>query len=35
MPREAIEIDAVHEVVPLGKLREKALARATRKEGVK
>jgi two-component system, chemotaxis family, protein-glutamate methylesterase/glutaminase len=31
MPREAIEADAVHEVAPLGKLREKALA-ATRKE---
>jgi len=26
MPREAIEADAVHEVAPLGKLREKALA---------
>jgi two-component system, chemotaxis family, protein-glutamate methylesterase/glutaminase len=32
MPREAIDVDAVHEVAPLGKLREKALARATRKE---
>ena len=31
MPREAIELDAVHEVVPLGKLRDKALA-AVRKE---
>ena len=31
MPREAIELDAVHEVAPLGKLRDKALA-ATRKE---
>ena len=31
MPREAIEVDAVHEVVPLGKLREKALA-AVKKE---
>jgi two-component system chemotaxis response regulator CheB len=27
MPREAIEIDAVHEVAPLGKLRDRALAR--------
>ena len=34
MPREAIEMDAVHEVAPLGKLRERALARAT-KEAVK
>jgi len=34
MPREAIEIDAVHEVAPLGKLRDKALAR-TRKETAK
>jgi two-component system, chemotaxis family, protein-glutamate methylesterase/glutaminase len=32
MPREAIELDAVHEVVPLGKLRERALARVARKE---
>jgi two-component system chemotaxis response regulator CheB len=31
MPREAIELDAVHEVAPLGKLREKALA-AVKKE---
>ena len=31
MPREAIELDAVHEVAPLQKLREKALARS-RKE---
>ena len=31
MPREAIEADAVHEVAPLGKLRDKALA-AVRKE---
>jgi two-component system chemotaxis response regulator CheB len=30
MPREAIELDAVHEVAPLGKLRERALARAAR-----
>ena len=35
MPREAIEIDAVHEVAPPGKLRDKALARATRKETAK
>ena len=35
MPREAIEVDAVHEVAPLGKLREKALARVSRREGVK
>ena len=34
MPREAIELDAVHEVAPLGRLRERALARAT-KETVK
>jgi len=34
MPREAIELDAVHEVAPLGRLRERALARATR-EAVK
>ncbi|HUP98014.1 MAG TPA: chemotaxis response regulator protein-glutamate methylesterase [Usitatibacter sp.] len=32
MPREAIELDAVHEVAPLGKLREKALAQLGRKE---
>ena len=32
MPREAIELDAVHEVAPLGKLRERALAKVTRKE---
>ena len=32
MPREAIEIDAVHEVAPLGKLRDKALARAAAKK---
>jgi len=31
MPREAIEIDAVQDVAPLNKLRDKALA-ATRKE---
>ncbi len=36
MPREAIELDAVHEVLPLGRLRERALARAVRqKEAVK
>jgi two-component system chemotaxis response regulator CheB len=32
MPREAIELDAVHEVAPLGRLRERALARMPRKE---
>jgi two-component system chemotaxis response regulator CheB len=32
MPREAIELDAVHEVVPLGKLRERALARVAKQE---
>jgi chemotaxis response regulator CheB len=32
MPREAIELGAVHEVAPLGKLRERALARMARKE---
>jgi chemotaxis response regulator CheB len=31
MPREAIEIDAVHEVAPLGRLRERALAASQRK----
>jgi len=31
MPREAIELDAVHEVAPLGRLREKALAASARK----
>jgi two-component system, chemotaxis family, protein-glutamate methylesterase/glutaminase len=35
MPREAIEVGAVHEVAPLAKLREKALARAGRKEVVR
>ena len=30
MPREAIELDAVHEVAPLGKLRERVLAKAAR-----
>jgi len=34
MPREAIEAGAVHEVVPLGRLRERALARVA-KEAVK
>jgi len=32
MPREAIEIDAVHEVAPLGKLRDKALAKSAGKK---
>jgi two-component system chemotaxis response regulator CheB len=32
MPREAIEAGAVNEVAPLNKLREKALARVTKKE---
>jgi two-component system chemotaxis response regulator CheB len=32
MPREAIELGAVHEVAPLGRLRERALARLGRKE---
>ena len=31
MPREAIELDAVHEVAPLGRLREKALAASAQK----
>jgi two-component system chemotaxis response regulator CheB len=35
MPREAIELDAVHEVVPLGKLRERALARVAKKEAAR
>jgi two-component system chemotaxis response regulator CheB len=35
MPREAIELDAVHEVTPLGKLREKALARVAKKEAAR
>ena len=34
MPREAIELGAVHEVAPLGKLRDRALARVAR-EAVK
>jgi two-component system chemotaxis response regulator CheB len=32
MPREAIELGAAQEVAPLGKLRERALVRSTRKE---
>jgi len=32
MPREAIEMGAVHEVAPLGKLRERVLLRTSRKE---
>ncbi len=32
MPREAIELGAAHEVAPLGKLRDRALARTSRKE---
>ena len=32
MPREAIECQAVHEVAPLGRLRERALARVAGKE---
>jgi two-component system chemotaxis response regulator CheB len=32
MPREAIELGAVHEVAPLGRLRERALARLAKKE---
>jgi len=35
MPREAIELGAAHEVAPLGKLRERALAKIARKEAVK
>ncbi len=35
MPREAIELDAVHEVVALPKIRERALVAAARKETVK
>ena len=35
MPREAIEAGAVHEVAPLGKLREKALAASRKKETAK
>jgi chemotaxis response regulator CheB len=32
MPREAIEIGATHEVAPLNRLRERALARVAKKE---
>jgi two-component system chemotaxis response regulator CheB len=32
MPREAIELDAVHEVVPLGRLRDRALAKSMKRE---
>jgi len=32
MPREAIGAGAVHEVAPLGRLRERALAKTARKE---
>ncbi|MGZ5102552.1 MAG: protein-glutamate methylesterase/protein-glutamine glutaminase [Usitatibacter sp.] len=32
MPREAIELDAVHEVAPLQRLRERALARFAKRE---
>ena len=32
MPREAIEMGAVHEVAPLGRLRERAMSRIGRKE---
>lgn len=32
MPREAIELDATHEVVPVQRLRERALLAATRKD---
>ena len=35
MPREAIELDAVNEVVALAKVRERALIAAARKEAVK
>ncbi len=35
MPREAIELDAVHEVAPLGRIGDKALARATGKDGAR
>ena len=35
MPREAIELDAVHEVAPLGRLRERALARVVKKEAAR
>jgi two-component system chemotaxis response regulator CheB len=32
MPREAIELGAVHEIAPLNKLRERVLARIAKKE---
>ncbi len=32
MPREAIELDAVHEVAPLGRLRDRALAKSMKRE---
>ena len=35
MPREAIELDAVHEVAALGKLRDKALARVGKREAAR
>ena len=35
MPREAIELDAVHEVAPLQRLRDKALARLATKEAAR
>ena len=35
MPREAIELGAVHEVAPLQRLRDRALARFPRKEGTR
>ena len=35
MPREAIELDAAHEVVPLHRMRERALARVGKKDASK
>ena len=35
MPREAIELGAVHEVAPLNRLRERALARVSKKEAAR
>jgi two-component system, chemotaxis family, protein-glutamate methylesterase/glutaminase len=35
MPREAIELGAVHEVAPLQRLRDRALARFPRKDGAR
>jgi len=35
MPREAIELDAAHEVVPLQRIRERALARVGKKDASK